>query len=1109
MLLKLKVKYITYLYWLIFTIISRYKLLVNRISDFQDIILDNIPYSYNNRYALDFWIKIENIGNLEQTSINIIYSKHIAISIFKDETSNDLNVACFPQEFLISPNSFYSSKDILNLLNKSNYSLYNINTFYKLYLGLESIWFFNVCAYSYNNEEFYLNSENNIQKIEKNILYNNVYYEDVFQYYPPINKYSYLTVQNISLINNSNCFVYLQTLRLYNDYIPQSFYDINLTNSLRNISFNNVISSYNTFKELLFNIDFNISNTDRLAVEYKVQDTVFSKSTLTHYLRNTLKVKPNSDINNNFSSNDVVLCDSNNSKYYNSGTCDDLLSCDSTTTNYCFDNNKAYSCKDNYFLDVINYSCSSDCNLTSTGYIRSPGSSLLSSLCNFKCPIGSLNCNNINSSNLQSSLKNSFKCDNNNNYFEFNYKCYLKSSYKLANDISFYSSSNYLFKKEDFSFEFNNSKQDYTDNKNTKSTSNLLLSSCLRFPKIKYTIKSSNLKKEINFGGYIIEAWFKPEYVYNRCNREYYLFNKESTISPENLKSMLYSKKNYYFLLGSHELYETSINNFYYDNKNIENYFPDKILSINLYNWNQIFIEVKLPLIDDDNNSDNSSYIKIYSNYKLTNSSSSNVIVIDKIKNALFNLYFESITFDPDIWGSAFYSKLRIWDLKFTSVNAIQYNTLNMNSLNVLNYLKFTSKSLYMHYEFNAITAYIDNKIINLVDDSESIKIDENIEYYINSSSGDSIEVNNSNVDKLFYFNFSTNHDYKSLLHNQFTTIPNFFSYSNNVANKVSLSFNNCIDNCLYCNNNSIYDCLICNESYSHIEDACYINNYYYLSSISKNSQNNLDLNIGLNSFYSSNNYKGAITITFWIKIIDIVIGNTKDNSCINIITFNANDMSNICIYYLSYNNSSLNFYIKDKTTNTVFSSLNLMHLNTNLASYDLLNIKNKINILGIWTLISVSSINIKNYKELKSKFPAMFNFYINDIQININNKTVSDDSSLDIKSYIIHKEVAALYSDIRIYNTILINPYGVITNKKVSQTYLINNVLLYSSDINSCLKQDQILDSDISISNISCISDYNPFLDFNKLCNNTNNVLEINKMISHSDNSECKGNFY
>ena len=82
-----------------------------------DISFSNIDGSGTGRYTMEFWIKIKNL-NYFVKGINIIWDKHVSISILTDAEKNKLKVICFPQDYLFSPNG-QSGIDILTLSSKA------------------------------------------------------------------------------------------------------------------------------------------------------------------------------------------------------------------------------------------------------------------------------------------------------------------------------------------------------------------------------------------------------------------------------------------------------------------------------------------------------------------------------------------------------------------------------------------------------------------------------------------------------------------------------------------------------------------------------------------------------------------------------------------------------------------------------------------------------------------------------------------------------------------------------------------------------------------------------------------------------------------------------
>ena len=309
-----------------------------------------------------------------KAGINVIYKNFISISLYSDITNaSNLIVSCFPEDYYISPINLIKNSDIDILLNPKG--IFNQNTISNTYSSLEGTWAFTRCAYSYTNEEYYLDSLP-IQPLVKQVLYNEINSE--YQWRNVVNaqdENTLLLIQNASLNNESGITsIYIHTINIYNEYIEQS-------HNFKNSYLYNVILSASTLRELIFSVDFENINTTTLLITYSTQDYIKNSNLSLTSKVSIITNKNSNDFITNVSSNKVVLCDPMINKIYSSGTntCINLTSCPALNYKKCYDNNKALSCKDTYYLISSSSTCSSTCPI---GTIRSPNSYNKSSICN-------------------------------------------------------------------------------------------------------------------------------------------------------------------------------------------------------------------------------------------------------------------------------------------------------------------------------------------------------------------------------------------------------------------------------------------------------------------------------------------------------------------------------------------------------------------------------------------------------------------------------------------------------------------------------------------------------------------------------------------------------
>jgi hypothetical protein len=218
-----------------------------------------------------------------------------------------------------------------------------------------------------------------------------------------------------------------------------------------------------------------------------------------------------------------------------------------------------------------------------------------------------------------------------------------------------------------------------------------------------------------------------------------------------------------------------------------------------------------------------------------------------------------------------------------------------------------------------------------------------------------------------------------------------------------------------------------------------------------------LNTSIKLKIKETTNNLDFAVlsygSFSIWFKYLGVFTG-----GCANII--NLNDDTTICFDSLS---QKLNMV---SNANKIFSDSNF------------------INYTGQWVLFTITN----NYQSL-SYFSNMFNFYINDIQVDIIYDIPSPGIKIDY--FEISSEVIGLFGEFRIYNDYLVNPFGHIQSLIYrSNTNLAIKYSLSGTTSTSCLSNSNT-ETDISSINHICKVDYNPPLsatqcDLDKFMNTT-----------------------
>jgi hypothetical protein len=385
----------------------------NRLDDF---VFLSIPSSRTNRWSMEGWIYVEIVQQLE-VGINIMWNKHLGISIIRDQTSlTTLDVVCFPQGY---------RDDITGKKGLEIFNLYSnaLNKGMSQETLASSTWVFFRCSVDLHNGVFYV-SNRPLQTIQNEIMYGSVRNSISYRFLDmPLT--SNVNFNNMKL-NNSRVFV--RQFQVYREFIPQSL----INTKYRDMN-NFAILAY---KPLVLFVDFDLyqwSNINPIPprLPYKVLD--LDANTLTPSYINTF-------LNNlgpiNYSTYPTFfilnLC---NIDYKGDGNnnCVKISSVNTecvAATEFCYDKVNGqlqyFWCPNNKYLDMSNYSCNSNCP---TGYTRLPDSYDLSAYCIKTCSSGNFNaCPNTSANIVLANYKliNNFNCVP--NYSRIFYNCVLNSS---------------------------------------------------------------------------------------------------------------------------------------------------------------------------------------------------------------------------------------------------------------------------------------------------------------------------------------------------------------------------------------------------------------------------------------------------------------------------------------------------------------------------------------------------------------------------------------------------------------------------------------------------------------------------------------------------------
>ena len=193
------------------------------ISDFNDIVLTDVPISLSGQYTMEFWLKFNSISKLNE-GFSMIWKNHMAISFIHDYTNpGKLYQMLFPQDYLSSPldltNQSLIDKYTTNMYNKDDEFNVTVDdgagTYYWLYFR---------AGVTFSDKKFYLNKQVGATTTEK-ILDKEILFMGSSNSYP--SRYFFQSGERTTFIVNKsfspNSPVLLRTLNLYTDYLPPTY----------------------------------------------------------------------------------------------------------------------------------------------------------------------------------------------------------------------------------------------------------------------------------------------------------------------------------------------------------------------------------------------------------------------------------------------------------------------------------------------------------------------------------------------------------------------------------------------------------------------------------------------------------------------------------------------------------------------------------------------------------------------------------------------------------------------------------------------------------------------------------------------------------------------
>ena len=511
----------------------------------------------------------------------------------------------------------------------------------------------------------------------------------------------------------------------------------------------------------------------------------------------------------------------------------------------------------------------------------------------------------------------------------------------------------------------------------------------------------TNLRTELS-QGYIIELSFKVDLVNDFCDK------------PE---------ERYLFFAHPHGITQDLEDKFYYKDTNDLNTLSDDSLPLSLYEWNHVIIQFNPKDLT----------IKVYANYNMLEPAFSKTIESGDVNNYILSFIIFSTGNDLHSpieknirWGAAYYRRINIYDLKYSSVNMVYENMRNK--------FNYALKSILISYTFNTISN--DTNIVHDTYNNLDIHFGHNLPLGSVYFSQDTTLLHSS----------SSNFDFGEKL-------PNVYVTDVEPITGVS-KYLNCPTGCKRCYSSSVNDCYQCDEDYELFNKECRkITGYYYQLT------DKFEKKVKIDTEALNNN---NITITLWVKYYGLVNQseysyrfNSSVKNCPMIIQFSTIDNIYICH---DQNNRNLFMYRRE---------------------IKLFNGTSFLEQMGTWQLISVSSYKCAFGNENSCNYyPSMFSFAINGQTAQMEQSFEIPKEGITLNEIIFGSGIIMIIADVNIYHSFILNPLGIISNYQSYKRYLISSIHFYSSEASKCI-QEHVLETLVDGRDLythqegQCIKDY------------------------------------
>ena len=356
-------------------------------------------------------------------------------------------------------------------------------------------------------------------------------------------------------------------------------------------------------------------------------------------------------------------------------------------------------------------------------------------------------------------------------------------------------------------------------------------------------------------------------------------------------------------------------------------------------------------------------------------------------------------------------------------------------------------KSVILYYPL--LAKYAENNILQQqIEYSFNTNLDYGVLYPLGT------DLYQDDFDKLYHWSSENNFDYGY-------KYPGTFVYFLDTEN-AELSKGKCAAPCKRCYGTDNGKCYKASTNYVMNEQYARLTNGYYLKVLPTDTT--ID-KIKLNLNQAVINSKGK-TLTFWVKVWGVLKTSYDD-----------------CPLIMNISNYSSSFLCYDDTNKIFYFIVN--------GAYKVFQDTTFFNNIGKWTFISVANYNaLLTYKY----YPSMTNVFIFNADMQRQETTISP---IGISFEVIEfpTTIAALYADLRIYDTYIVQPLGIVNgNTEIRNLNLIQSFALsHPTDSTKCILDSDLIGQSVSGLGITCSGDYNEYFDAKNKCENKYYMNKVN----------------